>query len=904
MKSLNRFGQIGRSLWIACGIWTAGITFAPYAPAQKRSKTLPYQNPKLSVEQRVEDLLSRLTTEEKITLMMNDSRAVERLNIPAYNWWNEALHGCARAGLATVFPQAIGMAASFNPDLVQEVYDIASTEQRIKYIDARKKGEVTRYHGLTVWTPNINIFRDPRWGRGQETYGEDPYLTSRMGYAAVTGLQGTHSSLPAEHQSATAYDKLHACLKHYAVHSGPEYERHTFDAADISPRDLAETYLYAFEELVKSTNVKEVMCAYNRYEGEPCCSSDQLLISILRNEWGYDGLVVSDCSAIRDLFTPEPKGHGTYADAAIASANAVISGTDLECGGYYRNLSKALETGAIDIEAIDRSMRRILRARFELGELDADSIVGWNHISPELLACDAHAEKAVQIARQSMTLLQNRGGVLPLKRGAGKTYAVIGPNAKDSVSLWGNYNGMPRYTTTILDAIQTKLAPNDRLIYRQGSEWVARRTFESRFNHCHTSDGQKGFEVAYRNNTSFSGEPVATTHLSTPFHFTTAGATVFYPGVELTNFSGLYKTTFVAPATEEIVFDLYVCGTGALYVDGKQVLGFNTGHGARRNQKGFKVEAGKSYDIELRFAYLIDDAQLNFDMGVKHETNLSDLLAETAAADVYIYVGGISPQLEGEEMKVDFEGFKGGDRTSIQLPQVQRETLARLRSTGKPVIFVSLSGSALGLEPETASCDAILQAWYGGQAGGQAVADVLFGDYNPAGRLPVTFYKNVDQLPDFGNYNMPGHTYRYLRAGTTPLFHFGHGLSYTTFRYGKARLSRQKENTSVETMALTDTLMLSIPVANVGNMDGDEVVQVYVKRNDDVDGPHRSLRAFCRQNIKAGKSVSVDFEITEKTLRSYNDQTGRLETRPGTYTLYYGPSSDPMVLRRLEIEVK
>lgn len=872
-----------------------GVTFTGnFANAQE---SFPYQNPELPIEQRVEDLLSRLSTEEKITLMMNDSKPIKRWGIQTYNWWNEALHGCARAGLATVFPQAIGMAASFDPELVQKVYDVASTEQRIKYIEARRKGEgVSRYHGLTVWTPNINIFRDPRWGRGQETYGEDPYLTTMIGRAAVLGLQGDGSS---------PYDKLHACLKHYAVHSGPEYERHTFDAKDISLRDLAETYLYAFEELVKTTDVKEVMCAYNRYEGEPCCSSDRLLIQILRNEWGFDGLVVSDCNAIRDLYTPEPKGHGTDPNPAIASANAVIGGTDLECGSNYRNLSEALKTGAIDIATIDRSVRRILRARFELGEMDADSLVHWNHIDPNNLASKAHDEIALQIARKSMTLLQNRNHTLPLRSGEGKVYAVIGPNAADSVTLWGNYNGMPPATTTILEGIRAKLAPNDKLIYRQGSEWVARREFESKFGNCRTADNKQGFEVNYWNNVDQTGDPVAKTHLSTPFHFCTAGATVFHPGVALEDFSGIYKTSFHADQNEEIILDLFVCGIGSLTIDGKEIIGFRTGHGPRRYQKGFKVEAGKQYDIELRFAFFINDAQLNFDLGVKRETNIADLIQNTEEADVYIYVGGISPQLEGEEMKVYFEGFKGGDRTDIELPLVQRETLQQLHATGKPVIFVNLSGSAIGLEPETKSCDAILQAWYGGQAGGRAVADVLFGDYNPAGRLPITFYRNANQLPDFGDYNMPGHTYRYLASKDASLFAFGHGLSYTEFKYGKAILSRKGDNQkSVKSMTPTDTLTLTIPVSNIGKRDGEEVIQLYVRRVDDKEGPTHTLRAFQRTAIASGATENVSIDITEKTLRAYNPETGKLETTPGKYILYYGASSDLNSLKKLNLKVK
>lgn len=862
-------------------------------PATAQVGQLPYQNPELSAQERAEDLLSRLTPEQKIKLMMNDSPAIPEWGIQTYNWWNENLHGCARAGLATVFPQAIGMAASFDPETVQKVYDIASTEQRIKYIQARKKGEVKRYSGLTVWTPNINIFRDPRWGRGQETYGEDPYLTSCIGRAAVLGLQG---------DTAAGYDKLHACLKHFAVHSGPEYERHTFDAKDISLRDLAETYLYAFEKLVRTTDVKEVMCAYNRYEGEPCCGSNQLLIQILRNEWGFDGLVVSDCNAIRDFYTPEPKGHGTNPDAATASANAVYNGTDLECGGSYRHLNTALKTGAIDMETIDRSVRRILRARFELGEMDADSLVCWNKIPESMLATPESNAMALEIARKSMTLLQNRGNVLPLtgKKG-GRTYAVIGPNANDSLTLWGNYNGTPSHTVTVLDGIRSKLSPDDKLIFRKGSEWVAEEVFHSRYNNC-SNEGGQGFTVKYWNNVKRQGEPVATQQLASPFQLCTSGAIVFAPGVNLEDFAGTYTTTYHADRTEEIIFDYFVCGQGNLIVNQDTIGSFKTGHGSRRYQRGLKVEAGKDYKIQFDFSFLINDAQLNFDLGVKTQTDLTALTDETKEADVYIYVGGISPQLEGEEMKVYFDGFKGGDRTDIELPAIQRQTLQALHKTGKPVVFVNMSGSAIGLEPETESCDAILQAWYGGQQGGQAVADVLFGDYNPAGRLPITFYRNVRQLPDFGDYNMQGHTYRYMTE--KPLFAFGHGLSYTTFAYGDATLHKTGKKKTIGKFKANDALRLVIPVSNTGSRDGDEVVQVYIKKSDDTAGPAYTLRAFKRIHLKAGETRQVDIDLTEENFRTFNDRTGRLETTSGEYQIYYGGSSAPENLKTLKVTCK
>ncbi|MBP5213735.1 MAG: glycoside hydrolase family 3 C-terminal domain-containing protein, partial [Bacteroidales bacterium] len=445
------------------------------------AQILPYQNPELSADERAQDLLSRLTLEQKVSLMMNDSPEIPELGIHKFNWWSEALHGAARSGLATVFPQAIGMAASFDDALLEQVFDAASTEQRIKYIEARKKDDVKRYSGLAVWTPNINIFRDPRWGRGQETYGEDPYLTARMGYAAVRGLQGEASNPHIAVKSP--YNKLHACLKHYAIHSGPEYERHVFNAENLSNRDLMETYLYAFERLVKTTDVKEVMCAYNAWNGKPCCGSDNLLTQILRNEWGYQGLVVSDCGAIRDFFDGRPGFHNIFPNAAEASANAVLSGTDINCGSSYKHLPEAVRTGAIRESDIDVSVLRLLKARFEMGEMDKLETDPWNSISPQELNSDYNRQLAYRMAQESMTLLQNRNDVLPLDASKPIKVAVLGPNANDSITLWGNYNGQPANSTTVLDGIRHKLG-DSQVFYRKVSEWVTPEEFHSLYHLC------------------------------------------------------------------------------------------------------------------------------------------------------------------------------------------------------------------------------------------------------------------------------------------------------------------------------------------------------------------------------------------------------------------------------------
>ncbi|MBR2609346.1 MAG: glycoside hydrolase family 3 C-terminal domain-containing protein [Bacteroidales bacterium] len=714
----------------------------------------PYKDTSLDPSARAEDLLGRLTLEQKVALMNYESPAIPELGIERYNWWNEALHGSARNGLATVFPQAIGLAASWNEELLLDVFDVASTEQRIKFNKARKGDGVDRYHGLTVWTPNINIFRDPRWGRGQETYGEDPYLTMVMGRSVVNGLQGDTSE---------RYDKLHACLKHFAVHSGPEYERHIFDVTDLSWRDLNETYLYAFERLVKTTDVKEVMCAYNAYEGKPCCGNDKLLIKILREQWGFDGLVVTDCWAVSDFHTEGC--HNIFPDdPASASALSVISGADLECGSSFPALVAAVKEGKIPEAELDRALRRVLKARFELGEMDPLRKVSWADIPEELLACDGHDALALQMARETMTLLQNRDNVLPLSRQG--RYAVVGPNAADSLVMWGNYNGTPRRTVTVLDGITSKVG-SENVIYAKG---------------CDIAESMKD--------------------------------------------DGVYSDT-----------------------EGNQ-------HDA---------------SVLARSAAGGTDAG---DMSVFNEM------------DAIIYVGGLSPQLEGEEMQVNFKGFRGGDRTSIELPSTQREYISALAATGKPVVFVNLSGSAVAMVPETKNCAAILQAWYGGQQGGQAVADVLFGDYNPAGRLPVTFYASDSDLPDFGDYDMEGHTYRYFKG--KPLFPFGHGLSYSEFSYGEAVLADG---------------MLSIPVTNISETDGDEVVQVYVRRDDDVNGPVKSLRGFRRVHVKAGETVIVDIPMSPEDIDLFNPATGTFDSPSGTHTLYYGGTSDTSRLRTLEFEI-
>lgn len=733
-----------------------------------------------------------------------------------------------------------------------------------------------------MWTPNVNIYRDPRWGRGIETYGEDPYLTTRMGVNVVKGLQGVNDG---------KYDKLHACAKHFAVHSGPEWNRHSFDVEDLPLRDLYETYLPAFKALVQDANVKEVMCAYNRFEGEPCCGNKRLLTQILREEWGFDGIILSDCWAINDFF--EEKGHKTHKDSASAASAAVLSGTDLECGATYQSLLKGVQNGLIDESAIDKSVKRVLKARFDLGEMDDPSKVSWTKIPFSVVASAAHDSLALKMARESMTLLLNKQNVLPLKRG-NLTVAVMGPNAKDSVMMWGNYNGVPAHTVTVLDGIRAALGKGDKLIYEQGCPCIGDDLLESVFSEC-KSEGRPGFSARYWNNVNHEGKVDVETRVMTPFNFCTSGATVFAPGVNLTDFSATYNATYVPKASGEVIFDVYSFGKGRLLVNQKEAMSFYNSHGGNKQSYALQVEAGKKYDIELQFEYLQSDAQLNFDMGFKKKVDIAQSVNAVRNADVVVFVGGISPSLEGEEMGVDLPGFKKGDRTSIELPEIQRNLLAALHRAGKKVILVNCSGSPVGLVPETETCEAILQAWYPGQQGGRAVADVLFGDYNPAGRLPVTFYRSIEQLPDFEDYNMAGRTYRFMKE--RPLFPFGYGLSYTTFTYGAATFDKQ-------TVSSEDNLSVVVPVSNTGSRDGEEVVQVYLSKVGDEAGPVKTLRAFKRVSVPAGKTVNVHITLSKKDLEWWNEGTHSIQFCPGEYQVWIGGSSDEKALSKYAIQLK
>jgi beta-glucosidase len=841
----------------------------------------PFQNPNLSSEERARDLISRLTLEEKAILMCDQSDAIPRLGIKKFNWWSEALHGLANNSEVTVFPEPVGMAASFDDELVYRIFNAVSDETRAKYNEAIKNGQGNkRFLSLSVWTPNVNIFRDPRWGRGQETYGEDPYLTSRMGVSVVKGLQGPEDA---------RYRKLLACAKHYAVHSGPEWSRHELNLNDLNPRELYETYLPAFKSLVQQADVKQVMCAYQRLDDEPCCGNTRLLQRILRDEWGYEYMVVSDCGAVSDFYT----SHKVSSDAVHAASKAVLSGTDVECiweNYTFKTLPDAVERGLINEKDIDESLKRVLIGRFDLGEMDDDDLVQWTKIPISIVNNEEHRKLALEMARESMTLLQNKNNILPLKKTI-KKVAVIGPNTDDESMLWGNYNGTPVRTITILDGIKSKLKDN-RILYDKGCDLVEEKVIESYFSKC-SIDGKTGFKASYWNNPQLTGDLVITQQINNPIKLTAAGQHEFAPGVRLEGFSAKYVTDFVAPETEEIVFRCGSTGFFELLVNGQSLTKYQY-HRTVFSRIPYKVEKGKKYNIEIRYAQLYNwEANIEFDFGKELDMDFNRLVSKLEGIDVVIFAGGLSTMIEGEEMPVELPGFKGGDRTDIELPAVQRSCLKALKRAGKKVIFVNCSGSAVGLVPETESCDAILQAWYGGESGGQAVADVLFGDYNPSGKLPITFYKNLQQLGNFEDYSMKGRTYMYM---SDPLFPFGFGLSYTSFKIGTAEFSKTRVNTN-------ETVQLTIPVTNSGKLDGTEIVQVYVRKVSDLEGPLKTLRGFKRVKVAAGKTQQVTIDLTPASFEFYDWNQRKMAVTPGEYEVYYGNSSDTKDLKIAKVTV-
>jgi beta-glucosidase len=828
------------------------------------AQEFPFQNTSLSFEQRVNDLVGRLTLEEKVGQMLNSAPAIKRLGIPAYDWWNEVLHGVARTQFkVTVYPQAIGMAATFDTNSLQRMADYSAMEGRAIFNETNRLGKNgARYVGLTYWTPNINIFRDPRWGRGQETYGEDPFLTAMLGKAFVHGLQGDDPK----------YLKAAACAKHYAVHSGPEPLRHVFNVTPTK-YDLWNTYLPAFKELVVNANVAGVMCAYNAYAGQPCCGSDPLMTDILRNEWNFTGYVTSDCWAIDDFY----KNHKTHPDAASASADAVIHGTDIDCGtDAFKSLVLAVKQGKITEKQIDVSIKRLFMIRFRLGMFDPASMVKYANAPASTLESAEHKAHSLKMAQQSIVLLKNRNNTLPLKKTLRKV-VVVGPNADNPIAVLGNYNGTPTKIVTALQGIKDKLGSNTEVVYEKAIQFTNDTLLVfSDMSNQYALEGKQGFKAEYFSNKELTGKPFLTRTEKDLDHFWQEGEAIT-DQQKATDFSARYTTDFTATSTGDVTFEMDADDGYKLIIDGKEVINawLRNRFGAR-NYK-LKTEQNKTYHIVVEYYQSEGKANVRLRAGNFIRSDFAALASRSKDADAIIYVGGISPQLEGEEMRVNYPGFNGGDRTSILLPAVQTELMKALHTTGKPVIFVMMTGSAIAIPWEAENIPAIVNAWYGGQSAGTAIADVLFGDYNPAGRLPLTFYKSDSDLPSFEDYSMNNRTYRYFKG--TPLYPFGYGLSYTSFAYSELKMP--------ETVRKGKKITVSAKVFNAGEKDGEEVVQLYISPNKSDQQLVRALKGFKRIFLKAGERRIVSFELSAQDFASM-DNIGNPKMLTGKSTVSIG----------------
>ncbi|HEV7993386.1 MAG TPA: glycoside hydrolase family 3 C-terminal domain-containing protein [Gemmatimonadaceae bacterium] len=868
-----------QSPWASRLLGLVGLAVA--TPALAFAQTPAYQNESLPFDARVADLVGRMTLEEKVSQMKDVAPPIERLGIPAYNWWNEALHGVARSGLATVFPQAIGLAATFDDSTIFRTASVISDEARAKYHDYIRRDMHGRYQGLTFWSPNINIFRDPRWGRGQETYGEDPFLTGTLAVQFIRGLQGNDPK----------YFKTVATVKHFAVHSGPESERHVFDA-QVSERDLHETYLPQFEMGIREGHAYSLMCAYNRIGGNAACASDPLEKDILRGDWGFKGYIVSDCGAIDDIYLR----HKVAPTAPAAAALAVKSGTDLDCGRVYPNLVDAVKQGLITEKEIDVSVKRLFLARFRLGMFDAPEHVKWAATPISALDAPAHKALAREVTRKSIVLLKNAGNALPLRKDLG-TIAVIGPNADQKEMLLGNYNGLPSDPVTPLRGIREAVSKSTRVLYARGSELadsfpvfeVAPSTVLS------TPDGAPGLHAEYFASRAMDGTPVITRDEPTldvdwqegapradlkPDDFGVRWAAVFRP---LT--SGTYRLGLVGTMKYQLFLDdsLVARSTYAQredeYPDPRM-----------QQSRAMQLEAGRSYRVRVEARESYGDAQLRLVWSSPSTTLQSDAVKAAQQADAVVMFLGLTARLEGEEMPVQIEGFRGGDRTTLDLPAAQQRLLESVVAVGKPTVLVLMNGSALAVNWAQEHVPAIVEAWYPGQAAGSAIADVLFGDYDPAGRLPVTFYRDTTDLPSFTDYSMQHRTYRYF-AGS-PLYPFGHGLSYTTFAYKNLRAS-------APSVSASGSVTVSVDVTNTGARAGDEVVQLYAQHmGSRVARPIKELRGFKRVTLEPGQTRTVRLPLAVSSLAYWDSASKGWIVEGEPVRLLVGASSADIRLDR------
>lgn len=842
-----------------------------------------FQNPSLSFEERAENLLNLMTLQEKIDQLNYESKAVERLGVPEYNWWNECLHGVARAGIATVYPQAIGMAATWDKDLMGRVATAISDEGRAKYHDFISKNKRGIYQGITFWTPNINIFRDPRWGRGMETYGECPHLTGELAVQFINGIQGDDSK----------YYKAIATSKHFAVHNGPESTRHSFNAK-VSEHDLRNTYLPAFEKTVKESDVASVMCAYNRLEDLPCCGSSPLLNDILRNEWGFDGYVVSDCWALVDFYN---EGHHEVVQTeAEAAAMAFTNGTDVNCGSVSPHLATAVEEGLISEEQINIAVKRLLLARFKMGQFDPDEMVSYSSIPYSVVDSKAHQELALEAARKSMVLLKNDKNTLPLSKEI-KKVAVIGPNANDIDVLLANYNGIPSNPITPLAGIKKKL-PDAEVMYSLGCEHAEKlptlKPIPADVLFTDQSLSENGLKAEYFDNLNWEGTPKHTQVDKQVDYYWWDKAP--FEDLDGDNFSVRWTGYLVVPEDGEYS----LAGDGffhyELFLNDESIARNSNIHHANKRFKYMDLKAGEKYKIKLEYYDSHGDANVSLMWSTPRKDYEQEAINIAEKSDVVIMFMGLSPRLEGEEMPVHVEGFNGGDRVRIDLPDFQQDFIKKIQAVGKPTVLVMLNGSAVAIKWENDHIPAILESWYPGQAAGTAIADILFGDYNPAGRLPLTFYKDVNDIPEFENYDMDGFTYRYFNG--EPLYPFGYGLSYTTFEYGTPQLS------AASISASNGNLKVSVDVKNSGSLAGEEVVQLYiVDKSSKAPRPVKDLRGFERINLDTGESKTVEFSLTSKDLAYWNVENQNYEATLGEYDILIGSSSALQDLKKVSLMV-
>jgi beta-glucosidase len=859
-------------------------------PSQSREKdsVLPYQDASLPIDQRVDDLVSRMTLEEKVLQMQHTAPAIPRLGIPSYDWWNEALHGVARAGYATVFPQALGMAATWDAHLVHRVAQVIATEARAKYNQAQREGNHSIYYGLTFWSPNINIFRDPRWGRGQETYGEDPFLTGQLGLAFVTGLQGNDPK----------YLKTVATPKHYAVHSGPEPLRHDFNV-DVAARDLADTYLPAFRVTVVEGHADSVMCAYNAVNGVPACASTFLLQKTLRDDWGFQGYVTSDCGAVGDITS----GHHYTPDDKHGSAVAVRAGTDTTCGNEYVTLVEAVRDGLIKESEIDIAVKRLFTARMRLGMFDPKDMVPFNRIPMSEVGSAEHRALALKVTRESMVLLKNQDATLPLKASV-KTIAVIGPNAETLTALEGNYNGVPRRPVLPIDGILKQFSSRAQVLYAQGSPHVPELALPVPRSVFHPSDGARepGLKGEYFSNADLSGQPaMIRTDPHVQFDWNAASPA---PEIPMQAFSVRWSGTLTPPGPGDYVFRIrkfhcHRCEVDErvrvflddkIMIDSRQNTLPPSGQGVT-NRSGFtrrppepsfhaRFTDTQPHSIRVEYTHRSElfGAGLTLEWQPPADVLRDEAVKAAARADVVAAFVGLSPELEGEEMPVNAEGFKGGDRTDIGLPRVQKDLLKAVAATGKPLVVVLMSGSAVEVNWAEKHAAAILEAWYPGEEGGTAIAETLAGVNNPSGRLPVTFYASLDQLPPFEDYSMQNRTYRYFRG--RPLYEFGYGLSYSTFAYDRMRLSSTK-------LEAGQPLTVEGEVRNTSEVAGDEVAELYLQYPPSTGAPLRALKGFARVHILPGETKKLAFTLSPRDLSQVTEE-GEHVVRPGRYSVSVG----------------